>query len=199
MPYKNREDLIARNRRYYLENRDKFLKEAKKHREENKEYYEKYGKIYWIKNKKNLTKQNKEYREKNKEKIKEYSRIKNALPKNIRQRVIRHYERLKNDLDYKIRNNLRSRVLLALKGGKKSKPTLKLLGCTVAELWQHLESKFQPGMTKENHGSWHIDHIKPCASFDLTKPEEQEKCFHYTNLQPLWAKENMSKGAKWDE
>jgi hypothetical protein len=51
-------------------------------------------------------------------------------------------------------------------------------------------------MNWENQGEWHIDHILPCASFDLTKEEEQRKCFHYTNLQPLWAKDNMIKGSK---
>ena len=54
-------------------------------------------------------------------------------------------------------------------------------------------------MSWENHGTWHIDHRVPCAKFDLTKKEEQEKCFHYTNLQPLWAKDNLSKGNKYDE
>jgi len=53
-------------------------------------------------------------------------------------------------------------------------------------------------MTRENHGKWHLDHVRPCASFDLTKPEEQEKCFHYSNYQPLWAEQNLSKGAKLD-
>lgn len=55
-------------------------------------------------------------------------------------------------------------------------------------------------MSWENRGNfgWHVDHIKPCASFDLTKPEEQAKCFHYTNLQPLWARENIAKGDKYE-
>lgn len=77
--------------------------------------------------------------------------------------------------------------------------TIDLLGCTISELRQHLENRFIGGMTWENHGlhGWHIDHIRPCASFDLTQPAQQRECFHYLNLQPLWAKDNMSKSAKW--
>ena len=73
---------------------------------------------------------------------------------------------------------------------------MELTGCTLEELKEHLASKFTEGMTFENYGKWHIDHILPCASFDLLLPEEQPKCFHYTNLQPLWAIDNMKKGAK---
>ena len=76
-------------------------------------------------------------------------------------------------------------------------PTLQLLGVPNAEfLWNHLEKQFQSGMTRENHGKWHIDHIIPCTAFDLTDPEQQKKCFHYTNLQPLWAIDNMKKSNK---
>ena len=69
---------------------------------------------------------------------------------------------------------------------------------SVDELKKHIEKQFKPGMNWSNHSvrGFHIDHIIPCASFDLTKEEEQKKCFHYTNLQPLWAEENLSKGAK---
>jgi hypothetical protein len=67
------------------------------------------------------------------------------------------------------------------------------LGCTIDELWNHLEKQFKPGMTKQNYGEWHVDHVLPCVSFDLSKEENQKKCFHYTNLQPLWAEENFKK------
>ena len=108
----------------------------------------------------------------------------------------KYLDRRKNDPNFKLVYYLRTGVKDALKGRRKSKPTLKLLGCTIEELWKHFESNFQPGMTRENHGRWHIDHIRPCASFNLSDPEQQQKCFHYTNLQPLWAIDNMKKGSK---
>jgi hypothetical protein len=73
---------------------------------------------------------------------------------------------------------------------------MRLLGCDVSQLWEHLESMFQEGMTKENYGKWHVDHIKPCASFDMYDPEQQKQCFHYSNLQPLWAEDNLIKGIR---
>lgn len=72
-----------------------------------------------------------------------------------------------------------------------------MMGCTPAELKSYLESLFLPGMTWENRGLWHIDHKRPISSFDLTDPEQQKACFHYTNLQPLWAGDNLRKGAKY--
>ena len=75
---------------------------------------------------------------------------------------------------------------------------MELTGCSKNDLLKHLESKFTEGMTFENYGEWHIDHIRPCASFNLEDPEEQKKCFHWTNLQPLWALDNIRKGDKWD-
>jgi hypothetical protein len=107
-------------------------------------------------------------------------------------------KRKEDDPVYKLIYNIRIRVLKALERNQKSGHTIELLGCTGLELKMYLESKFLSGMTWENHGNkgWHIDHIKPCASFDLSKPEEQRKCFHYTNLQPLWWMDNMSKGGR---
>lgn len=95
-----------------------------------------------------------------------------------------------------------TRIRTVIKGHVKSARTMILLGCSYDQLISHIESLFQPGMTWENHGkyhtngpmTWHIDHILPCAAFDLSKEEEQRKCFHWSNLQPLWAKDNMIKG-----
>lgn len=94
--------------------------------------------------------------------------------------------------------SLRSRIYNVLKtqGIIKTARTEQLLGCSVEFFRQYISGLFQPGMTLENHGKWHIDHIRPCASFDLTDLEQQKQCFNYTNLQPLWAAENISKGAK---
>ena len=72
--------------------------------------------------------------------------------------------------------------------------TKTLIGCTSIELKAHLEKQFKEGMTWENYGKWHVDHIVPCASFNFSIPEEHYKCLNYKNLQPLWAEENIKKG-----
>jgi hypothetical protein len=106
----------------------------------------------------------------------------------------------------RILNSLSSRVrgMFKLKKIIRTQSKSKLIGCSPEELKLYLASKFQEGMSWDNYGkyakespmTWHIDHIIPCSSFDLTDPEQQKKCFHYTNLQPLWAVDNMSKHDK---
>ncbi|MGA2028887.1 MAG: hypothetical protein ABSG87_02295 [Verrucomicrobiota bacterium] len=96
-----------------------------------------------------------------------------------------------------IRSRLRSRVNRVLTGKLKSAPTLTLLGCSLEQFKSHLESQFTRGMNWKNYGrAWHIDHKEPCSSFDLSKPEDQRRCFHYSNLQPLGAKDNWCKHAR---
>jgi len=97
------------------------------------------------------------------------------------------------DIKFRILCYLRSRIGSALKRNSKITSTVELLSCSVDKLKKHLESQFKSGMTWNNYGKWHIDHIRPCASFDLSKAEEQKKCFNYKNLQPLWAKDNLEK------
>ena len=102
-------------------------------------------------------------------------------------------ERRKVDLAFRLLCNLRGRVGAALKGKGKSKRTMRLLGCSISELKGHLEKQFTPGMSWSNYGQWHIDHIIPCCSFDFHNHEQQRACFHFSNLQPLWAMDNFKK------
>ena len=181
---KNREKKIKKVKEYYLKNKEKLLKRhkitGKIYYFNNKEKIKKYQKNHYTINKEKILLKGKEYRKNNKEKIKAHD-----------------IWRSKNNINRRLGLLLRRRTLLALKGKSKSASTMTLLGVSNIEfVWKHLESTFKPGMTKENHGLWHIDHIIPCSSFDLSKAEEQVKCFHYTNLQALWAYENLSKGSK---
>ncbi len=89
-----------------------------------------------------------------------------------------------------------SRHLNHLINGASPGKFIKLVGCTSDEFKAHLKSKFKPGMTLENHGEWHIDHIIPLSAFDAFDPEQWVKANHYSNIQALWAIENMKKGSK---
>lgn len=138
----------------------------------------------------------------NKEKAKKIRKIwasqnREHINKNVRDRAAR-------DLNFRLRQCLSARICQSLRfhtGRRKTIKTTELLGCTRNEFRTHIESQFRDGMTWGNYGKlgWHIDHIRPCASFDLTDPEQQRLCYHYTNLQPLWAEENHSKGGRWQE
>jgi hypothetical protein len=102
---------------------------------------------------------------------------------------------------FKLECNLRGRIRNAMVqkrngGAVKSAKTIELLGASIETVYKHLEVQFKDGMTWENYGKWHVDHILPCSSFDLGKPDEQLKCFNYKNLQPLWAIDNLKKHAK---
>lgn len=105
--------------------------------------------------------------------------------------------RMLTNLNYKNSRRLRKRMHDVINKKTGLDKTEKILGCSVSFFNQYIESKFQKGMTWENYGlhGWHFDHIKPCASFDLSKNEEIYKCFHYTNYQPLWCEDNWSKWA----
>jgi len=156
---------MSNRKEYLLKNKEKIAIQ-REYRSIHQEAYREYNKKYYFKNKERLSKNN---------------------TRNAR-------ERRKTNPSFKILDTLRSRMLHALKGKNKSASTMNLLGIKNIEIvWQRLESLFQDGMTRENHGIWHIDHITPCTAFNLTDSEQQKKCFHYTNLQPLWATDNIKK------
>jgi len=150
------------------------------------------------------------YRKKNRDKQLEYLR---KYRRNHRDKIIasqkRWYkkncdlirkkkkERYYSDPAFRITMTMRGRVYDALKGKRKSASTMKLVGCTAGFLKTYLEKQFVDDMTWENYGKgagkWSVDHMMPCASFDLAEKDEQLKCFHYTNLQPLWEEINLAK------
>jgi hypothetical protein len=107
--------------------------------------------------------------------------------------------RLKNNINAKIASNLRTRIGNAIKGKVKVGSAVKDLGCTLDELKIYLEGKFQDGMNWKNYGNWHIDHIKPLSLFNLSDPIELKQACHYSNLQPMWASDNLRKSNKYDE
>lgn len=106
--------------------------------------------------------------------------------------------KLKTDIQLSLRYHLRNRLSTALRNKQKTGSAVKDLGCSIKELIIRFESLFVNGMNWENYGlnGWHIDHIKPLASFDLEDPKQLRQACHFTNLQPLWAKDNYAKNAK---
>jgi hypothetical protein len=190
-----------KRKEYYLNNKEKIKEYTKKWRKENKEKWRNAIRNWRLK-------------PENKEKMRQYTRTgyvrhkakKLAYFKKWREenrakwnKISRDYvrERRKKDRAFALSRSLRTRVAKALKKKHNSKlnNSITLIGCSSEELRKYIEEQFQEGMTWENYGfyGWHVDHIIPCASFDLSDPEQQKKCFHYTNLQPLWASDNLKK------
>ncbi len=156
--------------KYYIQNKNKVKQKNKDYKESHLEYYSEYNKNY---------QQNPEYK----------------LKRNKKEKY-RYY----NDTNYKILKILRNRIWDVLNRSPKNKKTLELIGCSLEELKIHLKKQFIEGMNWNNHGKgigkWNIDHILPCDSFDLTDPKQQEICFNYKNLQPLWSLDNIKKSNK---
>lgn len=201
-----------------MEKRKKRIKEYEakpKNKKRRKDYIKEY--LSNPENKEKTKRQTLEYRSKPevKERIKRYQKDYNSKLENKEKTKKQHREynsrfevkerkskqakiRRETDLNFKLKCNLRRRVNRALENNSKSASTMELIGCSIEFLKEHLQNQFKEGMTWENYGiyGWHIDHIIPCTSFNLVDPEQQKKCFHYTNLQPLWAEENLRKGSK---
>lgn len=164
---------------YYEEHKEKILRDRKEYQVSHKTEIKERKRIYQQKHKAEISAKGKVYRETHKEQRNKHER-----------------ERREKDPNYRILTNLRKRIGLAVnsQNARKLDRTLNLLGCDYEFFHQYLENQFRDGMTWENYGKvWQVDHIIPCAAFDLTKEEEQRKCFHYTNLQPLLTEENYAK------
>lgn len=182
--YQNKIDQYKQNhRKYYEDNRDAVLSQAKEYREKNKEVINGRDRDYYQRNRQEYLRKQAEYQRVNAESRNEYNR---KYRKNRRQ----------VDKMFGIKENMRARFRyeLAKRGDGQHIKANEYLGCSWVELRIHLENQFKDGMSWDNYGDWHVDHIIPLASAQ-TKDEIIKLC-HYSNLQPLWAFDNLSKGAK---
>jgi hypothetical protein len=110
------------------------------------------------------------------------------IPRIRQKRRSDEYLRLKEALNRKLRY---------IYHGASDETAINLIGCTTRYFRKHLRSQFKKGMSHRNRDQWHIDHVKPCASFDLTNEKERTACYHYSNLAPVWAYDNISKKDKF--
>jgi len=186
---KRKKSAVESSRKWKAKNPDA----AKRHTMAFKARNPDYVKQWTAKNRSVLNAKAAQWRIANPEKAKESCRKWRLKNKEERAAYLR--EKRRTCWFTKISGRVRSRLNEALRAAmaRKTSSTTILLGCSIPELKAHLESQFREGMTWDNHGKWHIDHIIPCSSFNLVDPAEQLKCFNYTNLQPLWAHENLRK------
>lgn len=150
---------------------------------------------YKLTHKEHISEYNKKYKSDKSDIIREYNHMYNLenRDKIQKRQNIQHAERRHTDINYKISCSLRRR-LYRFFNGSKHLHTLEILGCSLDFLRKWFEFNFDGAMTLENYGEyWHIDHVIPCAVFDMSDPDEQIKCFHWSNLQPLEKMENLNK------
>lgn len=182
--------------KYATRHRDVVLASKKKYRQAHVDESRIYGKTYRIAHAEQTRQRLKEYAETHREqtnaKVRRF-RSDNRERLNDEQRI-----RYKTDVGFRILQNLRKSLHRAVTRCSVTKcgHTADLIGCPIEKLRQHLETKFDVGMTWDNYGKcWHIDHIVPCAAFDMTIESEQRRCFNWSNLQPMFAHNNLVKGS----
>lgn len=182
------------NKQYWKDTMEKQKEKSKKWREENSEKVKENMKRWLEENAEYKKQKDREYKEAHKEAYKE----------NHRKWRLEHYQKMKEEngpefIQHKIKSNIGRRIREIL-GQKKSERCADYVGCSLEDLRSHIEKTFVEGMTWDNYGSeWHIDHKIPCAAFDMDDSLEQRACWHYTNLQALWARDNIIKKDKFFE
>lgn len=205
----NREKIRKRKKEYYEKNKEKIKEQIKKYEQNNKEKIKLRKKNYHQKNKDKIKERHKKYYQKHKKVISEKSKIwkRKNKEKNNELRRKRENEKFKTDPVYKLNKQFSEAIRVALKGKKGGRKWESLVGYTLSDLKNHLESLFEPWMNWENHGVyklngpkvWNIDHIIPKSWFNYTSPEDPEfkECWALSNLQPKEAKRNIIKGNKF--
>jgi len=192
-PQSGRQESLARNRERSAANRGK---ETPEQRAARLAYLKEYGKRYRAENKGAVQAKAAEYYTKNRDELLAKGREYRA--RHGKAVSARRAAKIKENPQQLIASRVRHRLYLAVRKAMQAKSarTFGLVGCSVQFLIGWLRLQFKPGMTMENYGRWHIDHIIPCDAFDLSDEEQQRVAFHFSNLRPAWAEENISKGAK---
>lgn len=167
-----------RDKKSYSKRRGKILAQKSEYWFANKELLSAKHKVYVKNNKDILYVQQRQYRQENKEK--RSAQHKKWVDSNY-----------KTNIQYRLSNSLRQRLRQALKDGYKNGSAVRDLGCSIENFKQYIENQFQEGMTWDNYGEWHLDHIKPLISFDLTQRKQLLEAVHFSNLRPLWAIDNL--------
>lgn len=193
---KNKQEYIERQKQYRRKNRDAVRERAKKWRKANSDKCYGYTKKWVEKNKDVVAKRKREYRLKNKDKIAEYER--RRYLENRKKLNRQSWKRVCKNPTIKLARCVSRSIRMSLirSGGKKNGYKWEtLVGYSLNDLMQHLESQFKEGMSWNNRGEWHIDHVKPVSLFDFKTPYDSEfkECWSLDNLQPLWAEENQRK------
>jgi hypothetical protein len=172
-------DKKAAKKAYYENNRERILRQKRD---------------YYLRKKDAIN----EYREQNKSKISaQNSRWHRVNRERVRERKRECSRRRYQNPRNRIESNIRRRIGKLLRGTLKPDHSEALLGCRFEEFISYIEFMFKPGMSMQNYGrKWHLDHIMPCSAFDLKREDQARRCFHFTNLRPMWAKANLRKGSK---
>lgn len=200
----NKQRIFEVRKKYIEKNKEKIKQQTKEWRLNNKEYLKEYdkkqSKIYYKNNSDKIKENYKKWYIENKEKVIEYKKKYAVENKEKINQYAKNYirNRVNSDYMFKLQVSIRRLIYMSLKNNGKSKTTktFNILGCTVIKFKEHLEKQFTNGMTWENQGKWHLDHIYPVS---LAKDEDELiRLNHYTNFQPLWAEDNLKKGNRID-
>lgn len=186
IPEVRQKELADKKHRYYS-NIEKSRTLNRKYRNNRLEDRRKRSLAWYYSNKTKARENLNEWRALNRDKIRQYDNQRRRTNPSARMAAI---------CTARIRS-----VIIVNTGQRKHRKTAELLGCDKNFLMRWIERQFKEGMSWDNYGvkGWHVDHIRPCRTFDLTDPNELMACFHYTNLQPLWWYENLAKSGKWKE
>lgn len=199
----NNKQILQKKKEYYEQNKDSILKNTHEYRKNNKGLVVEARKRCYQNNKEVVKRKRVEYYQKNKAVVLEKDKV---YKKKYRERYRTYHRKRKKekyatDLWFNLNEKMASGIRISLRVGKRGRHWETLVGFTLDDLIVHLESQFQPGMNWDVFmtGAIHIDHIRPKSSFDFTSPDDPEfkQCWALENLQPLWAVDNLKKGAAW--